>query len=178
MRHAALLFGLAATGLLCAPARADDTLEYVVKAAYLVKFAPFIEWPDNAFASPTAPVTICVVGSDPFGAALDRAAAGQRDGDRALAVRRMTAPSPDMSCQILFAGGTPQAVEAELDAWKERPVVTVTDTDQAARGIISFVVVANHVRFDIDEAAADAVAIRISSKLLGLAHAVNRGTRP
>ncbi len=56
--------------------------------------------------------------------------------------------------------------------------MTVTDSNPAAHGIISFVIVANHVRFDIDEAAAEAAGIQISSKLLGLAHAVVRGARP
>ncbi len=61
---------------------------------------------------------------------------------------------------------------------KDRPVLTVTDSSPTARGIISFVVIGDHVRFDIDEAQADAVGLHISSKLLGLAHAVHRDARP
>jgi hypothetical protein len=64
-----------------------------------------------------------------------------------------------------------------VDAFKDRPVVTVTDSGISAHGIINFVVVDNHVRFDIDEAAADAIGIKISSKLLELAHAVKIGPR-
>lgn len=153
-------------------AKAQDSVEYEVKAAYLVKFAPFIDWPDNAFPSANAPLSICVVGADPFGPLLDRAAAGQRDGDRPVVVRRPS--SPDPSCQIMFAGGNPNAVQSELAAVKDRPVLTVTDTDGRVHGIISFTVIDDHVRFDIDEARAEAASIRISSKLLDLAHAVNR----
>src|ERR1700744_5026773 len=151
MRRAALLAGLALADLLCSPARGQDTLEYAVKAAYLVKFVPFIDWPQSAFSSPTAPLTICVVGSDPFGADLDRAASGQRDGDRPLVVRRMASLDPETSCQILFAGGPPQDVATALTSVKNQPVVTVTDADLSLHGVISFVVVGNHVRFDIDE---------------------------
>jgi hypothetical protein len=43
-----------------------------------------------------------------------------------------------------------------------------------AHGVISFVVIANHVRFDIDNAAAEDAGLRISSKLLSLAHAVHQ----
>ena len=110
----ALLAGLVLSALLCSPVWAQDTLEYAVKAAYLVKFAPFIDWPQSAFSSPTAPLTICVVGNDPFGADLDRAASGQRDGDRPLVVRRMVSLDPETSCQILFAGGPPQDVATAL----------------------------------------------------------------
>ena len=173
-RHAAaILLTLAATGQ---QARAQSSLEYEVKAAYLVKFAPFIEWPDSAFSSAGAPLAVCVVGPDPFGQLLDRAAAGARDGDRPVTIRRLAAP--DASCQILFAGGDALAVESELAAVKDRPVVTVTDSGIPAHGIISFAVIGNHVRFDIDEAEADSVSIRISSKLLDLAHAVRKGARP
>jgi hypothetical protein len=176
-RHAAaILLTLVAVGVAGPGARAQTSLEYEVKAAYLVKFAPFIEWPDAAFSSAGEPLAICVVGNDPFGPLLDRAAAGARDGDRPMMIRRLAAP--DASCQILFAGGDAQAVESELAAVKDRPVVTVTDSGIPAHGIISFAVIGNHVRFDIDEAEADSVSIRISSKLLDLAHAVRKGARP
>ncbi len=171
-RAAVLLLTLVATGQ---QARAQSSLEYEVKAAYLVKFAPFIEWPDTAFSSTGAPLAICVVGPDPFGQLLDRAAAGARDGDRPVTIRRLAVP--DAGCQILFAGGDDQAVENTLEVVKDRPVVTVTDSGGPAHGIISFAVIGNHVRFDIDEAEADSVSIRISSKLLGLAHAVRKEAR-
>ena len=176
-RRAALLAGAWLASLLPAHA-ADASLEYAVKAAYLVKFAPFIDWPDGAFASPTAPLTICVVGTDPFGADLNRAAQGQHDGDHPLVIRRANAPDPETSCQILFAAGPPEALAADLDKVKSRPILTVTDSGATSHGIISFVVIDDHVRFDIDEAQADAVGIHISSKLLGLAHATRRGARP
>ena len=175
-RAAAVWLTLAAVTFAGPEARAQDSLEYEVKAAYLAKFAPFIEWPARAFSSPTTPLTICVVGPDPFGPLLDRAAAGERDGDRPVTILRLAAPAPD--CQILFADGDNQAVNNVLGAEKDRPVVTVTDSGARAHGIISFVVTGNHVRFDIDEAAANAVGIHISSKLLDLAHAVKKGARP
>src|ERR1700756_4784994 len=49
----------------------SDTLEYAVKAAYLYKFTPFVEWPASAFAGPGSPFNVCVLGDDPFGPALD-----------------------------------------------------------------------------------------------------------
>jgi hypothetical protein len=170
---AIFLAGACLAGLSRAQA-AEPSLEYAVKAAYLAKFAPFIEWPNSAFSSPTAPLTICVVGADPFGADLDRATQGQRDGDHPLAVRRMAAPEP--SCQIIFVEGPPESVAATLEKLKNQPVLTVTDS--RSQGIISFVVIENHVRFDIDEAQADAAGLHISSKLLGLAHAVKRTAQP
>lgn len=175
MRAAVVLLALTGVNLLPAMTQAQGSLEYAVKAAYLVKFAPFIDWPDGTFTSPDVPLNICVVGTDPFGQLLDRAAQGQRDGDHPVTIRRPQVP--DASCQILFAGGDEAVVENALQQIKDRAVLTVTDSSFRARGIINFAVIDDHVRFDIDEAAADAASIRISSKLLELAHAVKRSAR-
>jgi hypothetical protein len=146
-----------------------DSLEYAVKAAYLTKFAPFITWPDAA-----APVTLCVLGENPFASKLEQAAQGARDP--LLSVRHVTAP--DTACQILFLGVNDAGAQAALEALRGKPVVTVTDSDVKAHGVISFIVTDNHVRFDIDDAAAASGGISISSKLLGLAHAVKLRGQP
>jgi len=44
--------------------------------------------------------------------------------------------------------------------------------------VISFVIDANHVRFDIDNASAAQTGVVISSKLLNLAHAVKPRGQP
>jgi len=165
---------------LAVPAHADKALEYAVKAAYLPKFIPFITWPDGTFASPTAPVNICLLGADPFGGRLDQAAGTIKAGDREIAVRHLSGPDPPTACQLLFLGsGTDTGLaEATLQALKGKPVVTVTDSGMNAHGVISFVIDANHVRFDIDDAQAAQDGLVISSKLLGLAHSVRQRGRP
>jgi hypothetical protein len=171
-----ILIALAGAAAFSAPAAAADSLEYAVKAAYLVKFVPFIDWPDTAFASPDQPVTICVLGADPFGGRLD-ALAGQKAGARVVAVKHVEMFDAAAGCQLLFLGAAPQAADALAGA-QDKPVVTVTDSGEALRGIIAFVITDNHVRFDIDAAAAEADGIKISSKLLELAHAVKRKGAP
>jgi hypothetical protein len=148
------------------------SLEYAVKAVYLTKFVPFITWPDNVFASPASPVTICVLGRDPFGGKLDQAAAAKA-GPRPLAVRYLSDYDPAASCQLLFLGQDADAPSV-LAATAKRPILTVTDSGLEAHGIISFVIDANHVRVDIDDAAAQNAGITISSKLLSLARHVAR----
>ena len=154
---------------------ADSSLEYPVKAAYLAKFAPFIDWPPTAFASPGAPLNICVLGHDPFAGALDRAAAAEQ-GQRPLAVRHLSSPDLAAACQILYLADD-SAVAGLSPALRTMPIVTVTEAGHGD-GIISFVIEANHVRFDIDDDAAQRSGLRISSKLLSLAHAVKRRSNP
>jgi len=168
-------FLVCAAGLLgLAPAQADISLEYAVKAAYLTKFVPFIEWPDSVFSSPSAPVTICILGADPFDGTIDKIVAGS-GSPRPLAIRRIDSMTAANGCQVVYAG---EAGPGTFDVLSGKPVVTVTDSGLAARGVISFVMVDNHVRFDIDDAAAARNGIRISSKLLELAHSVNRRNGP
>lgn len=152
-----------------------SSLEYAVKAAYLYKVAPFVEWPANAFPGGSGPLSICVQGADPFGAALDHAVAGQRVGAHPIMVRRMDSVSAENGCQILYAGGSRrQSVADALRAVHGAPVLTVTDGERppASRGVIHFVLKDGRVRFDIDAQAASENGLSISAKLLSLALSV------
>ena len=125
----------------------------------------------------TGPVTLCVVGRDPFGATLDQAAAGQSVAARPLQVRRLDTITRGSGCDIAYlTGSAQQSVPAALTAIGAAPVLTVTDSRWSnARGMIHFQVAANRVRFHIDNQAAAARRLEISSKLLGLALSVRQG---
>src|ERR1700734_4210425 len=63
-------------------AAAERTLEYQVKAAFLLNFTKFIDWPPTAFADPQSPLAICILGADPFGRVLDAIAQGETANGR------------------------------------------------------------------------------------------------
>ena len=158
-----------------ASAQPDIPLEYAVKATYLYKLAPFIDWPPGAFASPNAPFPICVVGEDPFDDFLAHAIAGRTFGTHPFVVRRLDALTGDADCRIAYIGRLhSQNMEQALAAVQGRPVLTVTDSDTMADNgsIMQFVIEGGRVRFDIDNAAAERNHLSISSKLLSLAAVV------
>jgi len=64
-----------------ARAQASPPSEYQVKAAFLFNFAKFVDWPPASFASPQAPFSICLLGKDPFGPAIDDSWQGKSIGD-------------------------------------------------------------------------------------------------
>jgi hypothetical protein len=167
--------GIAGTIPGFARAAENETLEYAVEAAFLAKFGGYVEWEKSVFASPTSAITLCIVGKDPFGNALDSVIAATRIDGRPIVLRRLQSISRGSGCQILFAGGSDtQSVAQALDAVRGEKILTVTDAEMArdVAGIIEFVVKDNRVRFDIDLKAASANGLTISSKLLSIALAV------
>jgi hypothetical protein len=159
------------SGWTMAPAQAQDaTLEYAVKANYLYKFGPFVEWPAEAFPAPNSPFNVCVAGDDPFGPVLDEAARGQSVQGHPVAVHRLAAVTASASCHVLYLGRSRTQTPAEaLKAVRNQPVLTVSDERQGtSRGIVNFVLKDGRVRFALDAEAAQANGLALSSKLLAL----------
>ncbi|MDZ4374487.1 MAG: YfiR family protein [Phenylobacterium sp.] len=156
---------------------ASHPLEYAVKANFLYKFAPFVDWPPNAFPQAGAPFNVCVLGSAPFGTSLDQATRGQTVGAHAVAVRRINVVTPASGCHVLYVGrsDTQRAPDA-LAAVHGEPVLTVTDASQGVSGgMIHFVVRDGRVRFIISPDVAKTHGLSISSKLLSLAVEIRKG---
>jgi YfiR/HmsC-like len=176
-RRAALPAELLSTALLVlavatgAPwAAAKISLEYQVKAAYLLNFAKFVEWPADAR---TGPITICVAGQNPFGDVLEETLRGEMVNDRALAQRLIQ--SPDPACHVVFVPqGTPTM--AVYLRPRDTPTLTVGEVPDFINqgGIINFVLEDGKVRFQIDPKAAGRADLRISSHLLRLARTPDR----
>jgi len=151
-------------------------LEYAVKAAYLPKFANYVEWPASAFRAPDSAITLCIVGPDPFGDDAEQAIQSQQVGERHIVLRHLSSVARDSGCQILFVGGEdPKKVGLALDAVRGEGVLTVTEAQSAGKtaSVIRFVIEDKHVRFTIDAEAAAQNGLSLSSKLLRLALAAS-----
>jgi hypothetical protein len=162
-----LLIALLAAGM----AHAQGPSETAVKAAYLVKFGAYVNWPDAS-----GPITICAVGKDVFGQTLDQAASGQQIDGRLIVIRKLDSIDRNSGCTIAYlAGAARQSVPASLAALRSAPVLTVTDSQWSnARGMIHFQIVQKRVRFQIDDQAAAGSGLGLSSKLLSVALSVRQ----
>ena len=149
-------------------------VEYAVKATYLYKFAPFVEWPAGTL-EPSDPLVICVVGSDPVADLVDEAVKGQAVLGHPIEVMHLPASFADARCHILYVALRGAAATRALERVRGKPVLTVTDAADKVRatGIVNFVVHDNRVRFAIDLRAAADNHLVISSKLLNLASRVS-----
>ena len=146
--------------------------EYQLKAAFLYNFAKFVEWPKEAFAGPTTPFTIGVLGQNPFGDELNRTVQNKDLNGHPIAIKYLRTVSEAGTCHILFICSSERRRMADiLKVASAGNVLTVAETDRflQAGGMIRFVMEENKVRFDINDEAAKSAGLRISSKLLGVA---------
>ena len=148
-----------------------EASEYEVKAAFLLNFARFVEWPMPE--GPGQPIRICLLGQDPFGGALERLAEGEAVDGRPIMVSKVSTPTGG-GCQILFV---PSAEREGLRARKPPAgVLTVGEDPSFFRdgGMINFAIENRRVRFDVNLKAAESGSVRLSSRLLGVARSVLR----
>jgi hypothetical protein len=148
------------------------SLEYQVKAAFLLNFTKFVEWPAGT-AHQNVPINICLY-RDVFGSSIDQIVADEIVSGRKLAVQRLERGSSN-TCQVLFISGSETEVP-ELLAKMGKGTLTVGEGEQFLRqgGMIAFVIENRRVRFDVNLRAAQNAGIHISSRLLKVARAVEK----
>jgi hypothetical protein len=155
---------------------AEPAVAAAVKATYLVKFAHYVTWPPSAVNGPDSPLILCIVGRDPFGNAIDRAAQGDHVDRHPLVVRRMPTIDRGSGCHIAFIAG--RVAEQAVRLIDGTPVLSVTDAEETrTRGIVHFELRAGHVGFHLDDLAAQHGGLTINSRLLAIAVTVRSRER-
>lgn len=155
--------------------RAQAANEYEVKAAFLYKFASFVEWPPE---SANTPLCIAVVGQDPFGAALDEVVKGKSINGRAFLIRRFKSGQDAAACHIVFISASEKSrVRSILDRLQGISILTVSDIPGFCQGggMIDFELLDQKIRFEVNPEAAERAGLRVSSKLLAVAKIVREG---
>lgn len=154
---------------LCVPmitgaADIGSTDEYRVKAAFLLNFLKFAQWPD---AGTSDPFVIGVLLPDPFSAELDEAARAARILGRRVEVRRFRKLTDVRRCHILFVPRDADFSSADLP---QAGRLTVGETPRflSSGGIINFYIQDNQVRFEIDPSAAKLASVQINANVLQL----------
>lgn len=169
-----LLCGAAfATAAVAATAHAQrEAPEASVKAAFLYKFANYVEWPANTWASPSAPLVIGVAGADDVAADLEKIAPGRSVGAHPVTVRRVREGEPLRGVHILFVGhrGGAELIRSA----REQGVLTVSEGESGldSGSAINFVTAGDRVGFEVSLDAAEKSGHRISARMLAVARRV------
>jgi hypothetical protein len=171
----AAAFGTCSVLLLSSASLAQDeaTLERRVKAAFIYKFASYVEWPENTFASPTSPIVIGVLGDDAMLAELAQVVAGRAIDSHPITVRRIRPAEPVTGLHVLFIGHGERARATER-APAGAPLLVITEHEHALDhgSAINFLIVAGRVRFEVAVDNAERRGLKLSSRLLTVAHFV------
>jgi hypothetical protein len=177
--------GLALTATLVTvvmPARADEQLEYAIKAEVLERFTHFIDWPNDAFASASSPFVLCVVGETPLTSHLQFVLArDHRIKEHHAELRQIKTDGDIGSCQVaFFAASERPRLKQLLARTAGHPILTVGDSDGFAHeGVLINLNLdeGNHVRFEICADAVKRSGLKLSAQLLRFARVVT-GSSP
>jgi hypothetical protein len=161
-----------------APCSVDAQLssEREVKAAFLVNFAIFTEWPAATFADAAEPIVVGVSGDERLRRTVDHIARGKLFGGRAMKTRNVKDANDAARIHLLFIGGLTGLRTADiLKALNGLPVLTVGDAAGfcAEGGMIAFVLEGDRLRFEISWDTTEHAGIKVSSRVLTLAKNVH-----
>lgn len=153
--------------------------EYDIKAAYVYNFLFFVHWNDDTLTPSSTPVSIAILGRDPFETRFD-SVAGRHIGkaQRPLTTSRLGQYKPELNLRhhriIYIAESEKENLTRILADIKGAKVLTVGDFPGflESGGMLQFVITENHVRWGINREAFSDAGLSPSAQLLRNAHRI------
>jgi hypothetical protein len=183
-QHQCLLYRLATVALVWAligppsmQGQHSKPTEYEVKATYLYNFSRFVEWPTKVTQAQSDSFSICVLGQDPFGPALNAILADVTIAGKNVVAKRIPTPQDAVNCRVLFISSSEDShLKQILTTLRDASVLTVSDLPQFTQrgGMVQFLVEENRVRFEVNLAIAGRAGLTLSSELLKVAIKVRK----
>lgn len=157
-------------------AQTGPSTPYELRALYLYNFAKYTEWPQEAFADSAAPFVLGILGEDPFGKDLD-IIKGKSIKNRKLVVKYFSTAREARDCHILFISPSEKdRVPQTLQTLKQLSVLTVSEFEgfMDQDGMVNLAEEKKRLVFEINQAAAEKVGLKLDARLLQLAKAVRK----
>jgi hypothetical protein len=149
--------------------------EYQVKAAFLINFPKYVDWPAEAFAEVNSPIVIAVLGETKVTGEIQKAIAGRTVNGRKIVLKRLASGQESGVCHILFVSAAEQQRSPNLLAkLNDANILTVGESDDFLErgGIINLARRDQKIALEVNLTGADKARIKVSSKLLGVASIV------
>lgn len=156
----------------CCVAWGNALPEYDVKAAFLYNLAKFTDWPPKKFIDVASPLSICVLGKDPFGKKLDLLVEKKKIQGHPLVAKRISALTDMQHCHVIFVSVSETIRLQEIfNALKDSSILSIGETPDFNRlgGMIRFFIDEQHIRFEINRTALEHVGLRIDARVLKIA---------
>jgi hypothetical protein len=149
-----------------------------VKAAFLLRFVQYVEWPADARQPGGTSARIGVAGAPEVAAELLQAAPSRSVQGKALVVLPIKSPANVGTLHVLFIGNDERPKIAQyLNAVRDQPTLVVTEWESALEqgSMINFLVVDRRIKFEIALDTAERAGLTLSSRLLAVALRVHKG---
>lgn len=155
-------------------AHAQQATEPSVKAAFIYKFAGYVEWPASAFPSQDTPVVIGVAGSDEVASELEKLVPGRNVNGRVVLVRRLREGEAPRGIHVVFVARGEVNARALIRAAQQQGSLVVTESERGLElgSAINFVPTDDRIGFEVSLEAAERSGLRISSRMLAVARRV------
>ncbi|MGO8838100.1 MAG: YfiR family protein [Limisphaerales bacterium] len=165
------------TGIFSAGAEEEMPADFQVKAAFLINFPKYVDWPASAFAETNSPITIAVYGDDNVATEVQNMiGSGRMVGGHPVILKRITKDEEiNRDCHILFIGASErQRIPSILEKIRGKKILTVSESDDflAQDGIINLARQGRKIRLQVNLTAAGSAQLKISSRLLVAADVV------
>jgi hypothetical protein len=153
--------------------------EHQVKAAFLVNFPKYVDWPAQAFAATNSPIVIAVLGETKVTGELHKIITNRTVNGREIILQRLAPGEVPRTCHILFIAAAEQKRSSNLLGSLKAGVLTVGESDDFLErgGIINLARRDQKIALEVNLAATDRAGLKISSKLLSVAGVVKGRTR-
>jgi len=149
-----------------------DISEYELKAALLLKFPAFIEWPSEKFSSDSNNFIIYILGDDPFGN-IFQSFSNEKIKNKNFIIKNADDVKQIGVCHLLFiCDSKKEELKEILDYLKTKQILSVGESENFNElgGIINFCYGSKgNIVFEINQEAGMRAGLKISSKLLGIA---------
>jgi hypothetical protein len=146
--------------------------EAQLKAAFLLNFPKYVDWPPSDFPQPDGPIVVGIFGGENVVAEFSTMSEGKIvEGHPVKFVRVITIPQC-RECHILFVGSSESRKMPEiLSSLKGANVLTVGESDQFIEqgGMINLARRDRRIALEVNLEATRQTQLKISSKLMALA---------
>jgi len=168
-----LMLASAATSFAADP---ETLTEYQIKAGFFFNFTRFVEWPEDAFATPTSPIVACIVGETPLTDLLTGVALGKVVNGRAVSITWVKPADDFRACNLLFISEAAERRTSEILArLRKTHTLTVGENPGFPRagGMINFSIQDNKVKLEMNLDAATRAGLKVNSKLIAVSRLVS-----
>lgn len=156
-----------------------NTAEADIKVAFVYNFMKLVEWPATAFASGNSSFELCLLDNNALEGHL-KTLDGHAAQGRVIHVRNLNRPSDWANCHVLYVDAASILHPSfALKPLGNAAVLTVSDAPGFIQkgGMIGLFVEDNRVQFSVNLGVTQQAGLKMSARMLQLAHTVSQGDR-